>query len=65
MSDHRETRLDLMPGTPVRNGDYAGTVIRRETTRTAAGPHREIHVKYRDGAVSIHVNDERDHLEAL
>jgi hypothetical protein len=63
--DRRETRPELMPGTPVRNGDFAGVVVARETTRTAAGPHREIHVRYPDDTVSIHVNDERDHLEAL
>lgn len=58
-------RPDLLPGKSVRNGDFAGLVVSRETTRNARGPHREVRVRYPDGSESVHVGDETDVLETL
>jgi hypothetical protein len=57
---------DMIPGQQVRDGDTAGHITSRLTTRDLAGnPHREIEVKRADGRTAVYTNDEIDHLEAL
>lgn len=55
----------LMPGAEVRDGNLTGKVVGRLTTRTDAGPQREITVRLNDGREVVYVNDDINNLHVL